>query len=504
MEQKDNVSYVKESLLHPSGVDEKVLEHGLQLLQERKLDFGDLFFEHTESSVIALDDNIIKAASYDISGGVGVRALVGEKCGFAYSMDINPESIREACLAARSISQGHECQRVNISAGAGAALGAVGAGACGAVGAGLKPLALKPLYVQDNPLQSMTHTDKVKLVQAANEVARAADPRVDQVAVSLSQLHRLMLVVNTDGIIAADVKPVVQFSVMTVLKNGERRESGFASMGGAYLLDELLKEEAYKKVALEAIRVAAVNLEAIAAPAGVMPVVLGAGWPGVLIHEAVGHGLEADENQTKASAFSDRLGQKVASEACTIVDDGTLMQRRGSQSCDDEGTPTQHNVLIEKGILKSYMHDRKSARLMNMAPTGNGRRESFDCTPMPRMTNTFMLPGEYDKEELISSVERGIYAVNFSGGQVDITSGRFVFSTSEAYLIEKGKITTPIKGATLIGNGPETMQKVSMVANDLEFDRGVGVCGKGGQSVMVGIGQPTLKVDEITVGGTQG
>lgn len=485
MELKDNLAYVKENLLHPAGVDDQVLEQSLLLLQERQLDFGDLFFEHTQSSAITLEDNIIKAASYDINGGVGVRALLGEKCGFAYAMDLNPQALTEACLAARSISQGHSCARVNVSAG-------------------LKPLALKPLYVQDNPLHSLSHSQKVQIVQEANKVAREADPRVDQVSVTLSQLHRLMLVANTDGIVAADVKPVVQLSIVTVLKNGERRESGFASMGGAYLLEELLKDEAYKKVALEAIRVASVNLEAIPAPAGSMPVVLGAGWPGVLIHEAVGHGLEADENQTKASAFSDRMGQKVASSACTIVDDGTLMYRRGSQSCDDEGTPTQHNVLIEKGVLKSYMHDRKSARLMKMAPTGNGRRESFDCTPMPRMTNTFMMPGEYDKEELISSVEKGIYAVNFSGGQVDITSGRFVFSTSEAYLIEHGKVTTPIKGATLIGNGPETMQKVSMVANDLEFDRGVGVCGKGGQSVMVGIGQPTLKVDEITVGGTQG
>ena len=483
---QDNLAYVKEHLLHAAGVDESSIAAALALLTERKLDFGDLFFEHNEVKSIVLDDNIIKGGSFDIAGGVGVRALVGEKCGFAYSMDINAQAIKDACLAARSISQGHNCERLNITPQS------------------LKPLQLKPLYVNDSPFFTLSQEEQVKLLQTANEVARSADPRVDQVSVSLSASHRLMLVANTDGTIAADVKPVVQFTVNTVLRSGDRRESGFASMGGAYLPDELLKDEAYKKVALEAIRVASVNLEAIPAPAGVMPVVLGAGWPGVLIHEAVGHGLEADENQTKASAFSGRMGQKVASEACTIVDDGTLERRRGSQSCDDEGTPTQHTVLIEKGILKSYMHDRKSARLMNMQPTGNGRRESFDCLPMPRMTNTFMMPGDYNKEELIASVDKGIYAVNFSGGQVDITSGRFVFSTSEAYLIEHGKVTTPIKGATLIGNGPETMQKVSMVANDLEFDRGIGYCGKGGQSVMVGIGQPTLKVDEITVGGTQG
>lgn len=483
---QDNLAYVKTHLLSAAALDENALVAALGLLNERQLDFADIFFEHTAVGSMLLDDNIIKGGSFMISGGVGVRALIDERCGFAYSFDLNKQALQEACIAARSISQGHACTRVNVTPDS----------------FKLKPLPLKPLYVADDPINSVSYDDKVKLLQQANELARSSDPHVDQVSISLSQEHRLMLVVNTDGVIAADVKPVVQFAVTAVLKNGERRETGSSSMGGAFLLDEIFKDDAYRKVVLEAIRIANVNMEAVPAPAGAMPVVLGAGWPGVLIHEAVGHGLEADENYTKASAFSDRLGQKVASDACTIVDDGTMPQRRGSQSCDDEGTPTQRTVLIENGILKSYMQDRKSARLMKMQPTGNGRRESFDCTPMPRMTNTFMMPGKYDKQEVISSVDHGIYAVNFSGGQVDITSGRFVFSTSEAYLIEHGKITTPIKGATLIGNGPETMQKVSMVANDLEFDRGMGVCGKGGQSVMVGIGQPTLKVDELTVGGT--
>lgn len=479
---QDNLAFVTANLLQPAGIDAAFLASALAQLAGRHLDFGDIFFEHTVSESFGLDENIIKGGAFSITSGVGVRGVLGEKCGFAYSDVITPNAVMDACKAARSISSGHNCERVAITP---------------------QGVALKPLYVQDNPLLSLSRAEKIALLQRANEVARSADNRINQVSVGLNQLHRLMLVANTDGTICADVKPVVQFSVQVVMKSGERLESGSASMGGAYLLNELTNDNAFEKVALEAVRIAAVNCEAIPAPAGTMPVVLGAGWPGVLIHEAVGHGLEADENYTKASAFSERMGQKVASEACTIVDDGTLERRRGSQSCDDEGTPTQHNVLIEKGVLKGYMYDRKSALLMNTKSSGNGRRESYDYTPMPRMTNTYMMPGPYHKDELIASVDKGIYAVNFSGGQVDITSGRFVFSTSEAYLIENGKITTPIKGATLIGNGPETMQKVSMVANDLEFDRGVGVCGKGGQSVMVGIGQPTIKVDELTIGGTQ-
>lgn len=479
----DNLTYIKEHLLSPVGIDEAFLAQALSQLSERKIDFGDLFFEHEVSESFALDENIVKGGSFAISGGVGVRGVLGEKCGFAYSDVIEKQAILDACMAARSISAGHNCSRVAIEA--------------------LHPKQVKALYSQENPLNSLSRAEKIKILTTANEIARGLDPRVDQVAISLHQSHRMMLVADTDGSIAADVKPVVQFSVQVVMRDGERRESGMSSMGGAYLLDEIIKGDAFHDIAKDAVRMASVKMQAVAAPAGMMPVVLGAGWPGVLIHEAVGHGLEADENYINASAYSGRVGEKVASDACTIIDDGTIARRRGSQSFDDEGTPTQSNVLIEKGVLKGYMHDRKSAMLMKMAPTGNGRRESYDYPPLPRMTNTYMMPGEYDKEEIIASVDKGIYAVNFSGGQVDPTSGRFVFSTSEAFLIENGKVTTPIKGATLIGNGPETMKKVSMVANDLQFDPGVGFCGKQGQSLMVGIGQPTLKIDEITVGGTQ-
>lgn len=476
----DNLAYVKEHLLNQAGIDEAFLAQCLATLQERKLDFGDIFFEHETIESFYLEEGIIKDGAYRISSGVGVRGLIGEKTGFAYSDVIEKNAVLDACRAARSISGGHN--------------------SCGAIN--MTPRHLKPLYVQENPITSLSREEKAQILLKANEVARAADPRVDQVEVNLGQVHRLMLVANTDGTICADVKPVVQFNVSVVMKNGDRIEQGTSAMGGSYLLDEILKNDAYQKVALDAVRMASVNLEAIPAPAGTMPVVLGPGWPAVLIHEAVGHGLEGDGNFNKTSAFWDKIGQQVASSSCTIIDDGTLVNRRGSQSCDDEGTPSQHNVLIENGILKGFMHDRRSAMLMNCAPTGNGRRQNYSSVTIPRMTNTYMMPGKYDKQELIESLERGIYAVNFSGGQVDTTSGRFVFSASEAYLVEHGKIVAPIKGATLIGTGAETMQKVTMVADDLEFDRGIGWCGKAGQSVRVGIGQPTIKVSDITVGGS--
>ena len=477
----DNLAYVKDYLLKKAGIDDAFLAQCMALLQERKLDFGDLFFEHSVSESFYLEEGIIKEGAYRISSGAGVRGLVGEKTGFAYTDVIDKNAILDACKAARTISAGHSMSAQGIN---------------------LTNNRLAPLYVQDNPLESLTREQKIALMNKANEVARSADSRVDQVDVSLGQVHRLMLVVNTDGVISADVKPIVQFNVSVVMKNGDRHESGHSSMGGSYLLDELLKDNAYEKVALDAVRMASVNLESILAPAGSMPVVLGAGWPAVLIHEAVGHGLEGDGNYHKTSSFWDKIGQKVASDECTIVDDGTLPNRRGSQSCDDEGTPSAHNVLIENGILKSFMHDRRSAMLMGAKPTGNGRRQSYNCITIPRMTNTYMMPGKYDKNELIESLDRGIYAVNFSGGQVDTTSGRFVFSASEAYLVEKGKIVAPIKGATLIGTGDETMKKICMVGNDLEFDHGIGWCGKQGQSVRVGIGQPTVKISEITVGGS--
>lgn len=477
----DNLAFVKEYLLKKAGIDDAFLAESLAVLQERKLDFGDIFFEHTVSESFYLEEGIVKDGSYRISSGVGVRGLSGEKTGFAFSDVIEKNAILDACRAARTISNGHSMSPAGIN---------------------LTPNHLRPLYVQDNPLESFTRDQKIALMNRANEVARSADPRVDQVEISLGQVHRLMLVANTDGSVSADVKPVVQFNVNVVMKKGDRLEAGSSAMGGAWLMDELTRDNAFEKVALDAVRMASVNMDAIPAPAGTMPVVLGAGWPAVLIHEAVGHGLEGDGNYNRTSAYWDKIGQKVASDVCTIIDDGTIEGRRGSQSCDDEGTASAHNVLIENGVLRSFMHDRRSAMLMNVSPTGNGRRQNYSSLTIPRMTNTYMMPGQYKKEELIESIDRGIYAVNFSGGQVDTTSGRFVFSASEAYLVEKGRIVAPIKGATLIGTGSETMKKVCMVADDLEFDRGIGWCGKAGQSVRVGIGQPTIKISDITVGGS--
>ena len=473
---------VSKVLLEPSDLDIAFLDKALKELALRKIDFGDLYFERNISESFFLEEGIVKGGSYDISKGVGVRAVLGEKTGFAYSDVIDKNSILEACRAARSISSGQQCSSVNI----------------------LTPATFANLYVKDNPIDSLPREVKVGLLEKLDKCARALDSRVVQVMASLGGLYCHKLIANTDGTLAADIKPIAQLSVTVIMagKDG-RMEQGFASMGGSYLFDVFTKDNAVEALAKEAVRSAVVNMDAIAAPAGTMPVVLGAGWPGVLIHEAVGHGLEGDFNRTKSSAFTDKVGTKVASSACTIIDDGTIPNRRGSFPCDDEGVASHKTVLIENGILKGYMQDRQNAMLMKASLTGNGRRESYNCLPMPRMTNTYMLPGQYSKDDIIASVKDGIYAVNFSGGQVDITSGKFVFSTSEAYLIKNGKIDVPIKGATLIGNGPETMNLVSMVGNDLKFDAGIGTCGKSGQSVAVGIGQPTLKVDALTVGGTK-
>jgi TldD protein len=363
-----------------------------------------------------------------------------------------------------------------------------------------------PLYTSVDPLQSMSREEKLDILRRVDKVAREADKRVQEVTASLSGVYELILVAATDGTLAADVRPLVRLSVSVLVEEDGKRERGASGGGGRFGyeffladLDGEVRADAWAK---EAVRMALVNLSAVAAPAGTMPVVLGAGWPGVLLHEAVGHGLEGDFNRRGTSVFSGQVGELVASELCTVVDDGTMVDRRGSVAIDDEGTPGQYNVLIENGILKGYMQDKLNARLMGMTPTGNGRRESYAHLPMPRMTNTYMLPGKSTPQEIIESVEYGIYAPNFGGGQVDITSGKFVFSTSEAYLIENGKVTKPVKGATLIGSGIETMQQISMVGNDLKLDNGVGVCGKEGQSLPVGVGQPTLKVDNLTVGGT--
>ena len=344
---------------------------------------------------------------------------------------------------------------------------------------------------------------KIRVLETIDKIARRADPRITRVMASFSGSYRTVIIMDTNGRISCDIKPSVHLSVSVVAEAKGRREDGFAACGGAFMPDRIISDENLENVVHEAVHTALINLEAVPAPAGAMTVVLGAGWPGVLVHEAVGHGLEGDFNRTGSSAFSGLIGQKVASDACTICDDGTIPERRGSMTIDDEGTPSASNILIEKGILKGYMQDRQNAMLMKMKPTGNGRRESYSCLPMPRMTNTFMMPGKYSKDEIIGSVKHGIYATNFKGGQVDITNGNFVFSTSEAYLIEDGRITVPIKEATLTGNGPDVMKKVSMVGNDLKFDNGIGMCGKAGQSVPVGIGIPTLKIDSITVGGTR-
>ena len=464
-----------------SDLDHDKCLKALDSLCERKIDFGDLFFQRSVSESFSLEEGIVKGGSFDISRGVGVRAVVAGKTGFAYSDVLDFNSLNEACLAARSITSGHNSDHVRIS------------------GIDNQPI---PLYTSDDPIVSIPREIKVKILEKLDRIARQEDNRVIQVMAGLACSHTASLVYCTDGNFSCDIKPLVHIYVSVVMEQKGRRERGFASCGGAILPDSLVSDEQLDQLAKEAVRIGAVNLEAIAAPAGTMTVVLGAGWPGVLIHEAVGHGLEGDFNRTGSSAFSGLIGQKVASDCCTIVDDGTIPNRRGSISCDDEGTPSQHNVLIENGILKGYMQDKQNAMLMRMKPTGNGRRDSYNSLPLPRMTITYMMSGNYKKEEIISSVSKGIYAVNFSGGQVDITSGKFVFSTSEAYLIENGKVTTPIKGATLIGNGPQTMRQVTMVGDDLEFDGGIGTCGKAGQSVPVGIGEPTLKIDAITVGGS--
>ena len=476
---------VTENLLIQSQLDLTELEKNLSFMHQRRLDYADLFFQSSLHESWVLEDGIVKDGSFNIERGVGVRAVDGEKTGFAYADEITPQALRKAADAARGISSQTSDFKLAV----------------------LKAGATTKAYGGVNPFGSLSPEQKVQLLKDVEQIARAQDPRVVQVNASISAVYEEVLIAASDGTLATDQRPLVRMNCTVLVEQNGRRESGSCGGGGrtdyAYFFEsDSSGEVRYSQYAKRAVRQALVNLEAIAAPAGTMPVVLGAGWPGVLLHEAVGHGLEGDFNRKKSSNYSNSMGQKVASELCTIVDDGTMLNRRGSLNVDDEGVAGQYNVLIENGILKGYMQDKMNARLMGLNPTGNGRRESYAHLPMPRMTNTYMLAGESDPEEIIASVKKGIYAPNFGGGQVDITSGKFVFSTSEAYLIEDGKITAPIKGATLIGNGPDAMNKVSMVGNDLELDLGVGVCGKDGQSVPVGVGQPTLKVDELVVGGT--
>ncbi|OPX54954.1 TldD protein [Oceanospirillum multiglobuliferum] len=474
------IERVSQELLLPGDLSVDQLDGLLAKAMGVGINFADLYFQQSMSESWVLEEGIVKDAGYSADRGVGVRAISGEKTGFSYSGDISAHAIEQAAIAARSIVRQGQQKAVEI----------------------ITPVRCQPLYAAENPILALNADEKLAILQEADAIARMADSRVKEVTASLSANFEQILVVASDGTLAADIRPLVRVNVSVIAEQNGRRERGSAGAGGRYSLKTLLDKGLAESVAKEAVRQALVNLEAIDAPAGNMPVVLGSGWPGVLLHEAVGHGLEGDFNRKGSSAFAGRLGEQVASPLCTIVDDGTLLDRRGSLSVDDEGTPTQCTTLIEQGKLVGYMQDKMNASLMGQRPTGNGRRESFAHLPMPRMTNTYMLAGEHDPQELIKSVKKGIYAVNFGGGQVDITSGKFVFSASEAYLIEDGKVTAPIKGATLIGNGPETMQKVSMVGNDLRLDDGVGVCGKDGQSVPVGVGQPSLKIDELTVGGT--
>lgn len=476
---------VEQTLLEQSGLGQEELKQTLSIIASRQIDYADIFFQSCWHESLVLEESIIKDGSFNIDRGVGVRAVAGEKTGFAYSDQINLASLQQSAKAARGI---------------------VRQGADGKVKA-FVPSTPSGIYAPMDPLKSLDKQAKIALLEEIDRYIRTKEPLIQEVSVSINGVYEEVLVAATDGTFASDVRPLVRLSISVLVKKGDKRERGSAGGGGRYGYDQFLKMEGDKTVALnfadEAIRQALVNLEADAAPAGTMAVVLGSGWPGVLLHEAVGHGLEGDFNRKESSVFSGKIGQKVTSSLCTIVDDGTLKNRRGSLNVDDEGTLPQYNTLIENGVLKGYMQDKLNARLMGVEPTGNGRRESYAHLPMPRMTNTYMLAGEHTPEEIISSVKKGIYAPNFGGGQVDITSGKFVFSASEAYLIENGKITRPIKGATLVGSGIEAMQQVSMVGNDLSLDRGVGVCGKAGQSVPVGVGQPTLKLDALTVGGTE-
>ena len=470
----------RSTLLAPANLQEQHLDQVLDQLLSSRVDAADLYFQSGRLESWVLEDGIVREGSYNIEQGVGVRAVSGEKTGFAYTDEIELPSLLQAGRTARAIARSGGSGSVRVQRGA-------------------PPVSF---YEPINPLLTLKEDDKVDLLRRLDAEARRQDPRVVQVIASLVAVHDVVLVIASDGNMHSDVRPLIRCNVSVIVEQAGRREQGSSGGGARQSLLYLTEQERALGFAREAVRQALVNLEAVPAPAGTMPVVLGSGWPGILLHEAIGHGLEGDFNRKGTSAFSGRIGERVASKGCTVVDDATLPGRRGSLSIDDEGVAGQNTVLIENGILKGYMHDRLNARLMGAVSTGNGRRESYAHLPMPRMTNTYMLPGQEDPQEIIASVERGLYAVNFGGGQVDITSGKFVFSASEAYLIENGKVTAPVKGATLIGNGPDVLTKVSMVGNDLELDAGVGTCGKEGQSVPVGVGQPTLRVDQLTVGGT--
>jgi len=479
----DSFAIARELLLEGAGLELAALDRALSAAMTRKLDYVDLYLQFTRYETWTVEDGIVKEGAYSVDQGIGVRAVSGERTGFAYSDQLDEAALTDAVVAARGIARSKSSGNAQKIAA--------------------RVASHRPLYPSGDPLRSMTDGDKVALLAELDRRVRAMDNRVAQVIGSLSGVYEVVLVQATDGTLAADVRPLVRLNVSVIMEKDGRREQGYAGGGGRGDYTLVTGNGRPLEIAAEAVRTAAVNMTAVPSPAGTMPVVLGSGWPGILLHEAIGHGLEGDFNRKGTSAFTGRIGERVATEQCTVVDDGTLVGRRGSLTVDDEGTPTSCNTLIERGILKGYMFDKMNARLMGVKSTGNGRRESFAHTPMPRMTNTYMLPGSYDPEEIIASVDKGIYAPNFGGGQVDITSGKFVFSASEAYIIENGKKTVPVKGAMLIGNGPEVLTRVSMVGNDLKLDAGLGTCGKDGQSVPVGVGQPTIRIDSLTVGGTQ-
>lgn len=479
MQETSHLYTANEALLVPAGLDTQSIQGILSNIMSHQVDYADLYFQYSRSESWALEEGQVKSGAFSIDQGVGVRAISGEKTAFAYSDEINLSALQEAANATKAI----------------ASIGAEQTASCI-----ITPEAT-PLYLPNDPIASLSADAKVKLLERLEQFAKQADPRITQVMASIGGEYEVVMVARSDGVMAADVRPLVRISIQVIAEQNGRREQGTAGGGGRfdyhYFTDAVLQDYAKK-----AVHQALVNLDARPAPAGSMTVVLGSGWPGILLHEAIGHGLEGDFNRKGSSAFSGMVGQQVASKGITIVDDGTITDRRGSLSVDDEGNPTQRTVLIEDGILRNYIQDTLNARLMKESTTGNGRRESYAHIPMPRMTNTYMLNGDKAPEEIIKSVKKGLYAANFGGGQVDITSGKFVFSAAEAYMIEDGKITYPVKGATLIGNGPDVLTRVSMIGNDMALDSGVGTCGKEGQSVPVGVGQPTLKIDGLTVGGT--
>lgn len=460
------------------GLSLNKIEQALGNLCSGQIDYGDIYFQHQTLQSVVLEEGIIKEGSFDITQGFGVRAVVGECASLAHSSDLTLEQLINASNIAKSIAKTGQTKPV-----------------------ALKEIAAKSYFTAKSPVDA-TLADKIDWLRTADALARRKAPEVTEVIASITTCYDEVLVAATDGTLGADIRPMLRININVIAQKDGQKESATAGAGGRITFDDLFKKRSLESLVDEAIRLVRVNLAAKAAPAGMFPTVLGSGWPGVLLHEAVGHGLEADFNRRGSSTFSGRIGEQVASTLCTVVDDGTIEHARGSLAIDDEGTPTARNVLIENGILKNYMQDKLNARLMNMPATGNGRRESYAYAVMPRMTNTFMLPGEHSPEEIISTLDKGVYAANFGGGSVDITSGQFVFSASEAYWVENGKIQYPIKGATLIGNGPEVMQKIEMVGNDLNLDPGIGTCGKSGQNVPVGVGQPTLKIRDITIGGT--